>query len=310
MDDSPNNDAINNNALNNNDALLPLSTEDEAITQEEVVGQNNNIQQDRNKQFFEAAAAVDIQRLLALIEGADVNNQDRQGRTLLNFALYCGCTVVVEAIIRLGADVNAPDNEGNTPMHSAAGVGDATVFNALIEAGADVNAKNNDGNTPLNFLSCRNYGPLIGPDADANAQKPVHLAAVYNTLIKWGADVNAADNKGNTPLHFAVRHVNPILFKALIEEARADVNAINRHGLTAISIALEQSPEPLLDSIINGYVPESPQEFNGIEDMLAHLINADAYIPEYTEPSPHQENINRARINLIEYRTNKQHTLK
>ena len=56
---------------------------------------------------------------------------------------------VVQALIAAGANVNQQDNNGRTPLHWAAYNGHQAIVQALIDAGANVNQQNYDGRTPL-----------------------------------------------------------------------------------------------------------------------------------------------------------------
>ena len=58
-------------------------------------------------------------------------------------------------------------------------------------------------------------------------------------LIRKGADVNAQNYKGNTPLHFAVINNNAPLCRYLLS-AGGDPDMQNRHGVTAVDIAREE----------------------------------------------------------------------
>ncbi|WP_409152637.1 ankyrin repeat domain-containing protein [Fretibacterium fastidiosum] len=89
---------------------------------------------------------------------------------------------------------------------------------------------------------------LIQAGADVNAKNeygwtPLMIAAIENTpevlkvLIEAGADVNAKDRNGLTPLmHAAGHNTNPEVLKVLLE-AGADAKAKNNEGKTALDCA-------------------------------------------------------------------------
>ena len=97
-------------------------------------------------------------------------------------------------------------------------------------------------NTPLHKAAKSNKNPnkiraLINKGADVNARNsygntPLHNATIYNNfevvtaLIDAGSDVNAKNNDDDTPLHCAL---DPEIVKMLIK-AGADVNAKNKDG--------------------------------------------------------------------------------
>ncbi|MBC6412135.1 MAG: ankyrin repeat domain-containing protein, partial [Hyphomonadaceae bacterium] len=87
----------------------------------------------------------------ALIDaGADIEAQDKDGRTPLYQAAFLGKAETVAALIKAGADVNARTKYSQTPLHKAHGAG---MVAALIEAGADVEARDKWGKTPLRVVA-------------------------------------------------------------------------------------------------------------------------------------------------------------
>ncbi len=97
---------------------------------------------------------------------------------------------------------------------------------------------------------------LLGAGADVNARDkdgmtPLMFAAVHNpnpevasTLLAAGADVNARDKDGMTALMFAcVRNQTPGVVPTLLG-AGADINAQNKDGWTALMYAARYNPNP------------------------------------------------------------------
>ena len=80
------------------------------------------------------------------------------------------------------------------------------------------------------------------PVADAAESRD---AAVIETLLKTGADVNAAQVDGMTALHWAVYHDEFQTTKLLVK-AGADVRRENRYGVAPISLAATNGNGPLV----------------------------------------------------------------
>lgn len=69
------------------------------------------------------------------------------------------------------------------------------------------------------------------------------------SLIAGGADVNAKDNNGNAPLHYAVILANKDVIDLLIVNG-ADVNVKDDQGRTALYWAKEQDNSELIDLLL------------------------------------------------------------
>ena len=85
------------------------------------------------------------------------------------------------------------------------------------------------------------------PVADAAESRD---AAVIETLLKTGADVNAAQVDGMTALHWAVYHDEFQTAKLLVK-AGADVRRENRYGVAPISLAATNGNGPLVELLLD-----------------------------------------------------------
>jgi ankyrin repeat protein len=173
-----------------------------------------------------AAIQGDEATISALLEaGANVNARDESGFTALMFAAVRGTPAAVSAIAGRGADIEARNRWRETALMLAARAGDAAKLEALLNAGAAVDAVNQDGKSVLN-LACESGAS-------------VELVAV---LIRKGANVNAADIEGVTPLMWAAQRGDLEVAKTLLA-AGADKTIKSRAGFDAATYAENRGDE-------------------------------------------------------------------
>jgi ankyrin repeat protein len=103
------------------------------------------------EQAFIQIKAGDLEPAKQLLLRRGVNTSDKLNRTALMYSasLRVTDTTFVEWLFAQGANVNLQDKEGKTALHIAAREGTATFVQALLEQKADVDIKDNQGNTAL-----------------------------------------------------------------------------------------------------------------------------------------------------------------
>jgi ankyrin repeat protein len=165
--------------------------------------------------------------------GADVELPGFGGARPLHAATVAQQGKVVSLLLRRGASVDALDNAGRTALLSfvSSDATDLAVLKELLTSGADANLL--DGASQLHAL-----------DHVAIHGRP----EIAELLIAFGADVNAKDNLyGDTPLHYAIAFCMEVCIsnlevaRALIEGG-ADVNATNSDGQTPLTYARRRVP--------------------------------------------------------------------
>jgi len=136
---------------------------------------------------------------------SSINLNDELGN-----ASFFGHWKVVDFLISQGADVNTTiAATGETPLHSALCKAGRPYFlyvlKLLVENGADVNAKTIPGKETSGFMR----------DVRTKGETPLHRAAAYGDeamiqyLLDQGADRQARDAHGNSPISWASEHLRP-----------------------------------------------------------------------------------------------------
>jgi ankyrin repeat protein len=120
---------------------------------------------------------------------------------------------------------------GATPFLLAAWANDVDVMRELVAHGADPSLTTTDGTTPLMVAAGTGHEPGITRSTESSG-----LAAV-KLCLELGANVNAANKYGDTPLHGAAWRERAGSIVQLLVEKGAHVNAKNNRGWTPLVIA-------------------------------------------------------------------------
>jgi ankyrin repeat protein len=143
-----------------------------------------------------------------------------------------------------------------TNIYGAAVYGDLDRVREIVEAHPEaVNETDEYGFTPLHGLAGEEHVEiaqfLIDRGAEVNAANdegitPLHLAtwpAMATLLLKKGADLEARSVRGETPLLVVAAEAEREDVMAVLLAAGADVNAMGDDGFTALDIALAREED-------------------------------------------------------------------
>lgn len=223
-----------------------------------------------------AARKGHVDALAVMIKkGVDVNLSEdvpaQSGTTPLHEACIYGHADVVKLLMDAGADDTVKNCKGNTPAHCAVR-NDKGGEKLSNEARARVlkELKNLDipgeyGRTPLmqaqllDLTAPRDLLPIfLEKGVDVNRRDDQGMTAlmlnadhycfkdVIKPLIQAGADIQVADNDGNTALHYALQYGDQGVARYLIKKG-ADYNLPNNDGKTPVQIAVETGMDTVLE---------------------------------------------------------------
>ncbi len=160
------------------------------------------------------------QAVAALKAGADPNQTNRFGDTVLMWAASKGERELVQLLLAAKADIHHRGSYGRNALHWAAHGGDSHIVKRLLEAGLDPNSNDDRLKTPLALAAQR--GRL----------KNCEL------LLAAGADANLRDMDGESPLMWAIRNEYRELVVLLACKTK-DLTTLNSSGKNALDLILQ-----------------------------------------------------------------------
>lgn len=156
------------------------------------------------------------------IRNRNVNIRFEDGQTPLHLSAIFGHNAIAEYLLGNGADTSVQDSAGSTPLHEAIRYGNIDVTKLLLASNANVNAEDTLGKTPIMLTMPKDK-----------------IKDSYETLIKYKADLHQKDKFGDTVLHTATMLQVEDEILLMLTENGADINARNKEGVTPLLIAIQ-----------------------------------------------------------------------
>jgi ankyrin repeat protein len=198
-----------------NDYILnPVAEDRDAKTEYRIEHQTNldafdqSIELSHEQALWAALAFEDANKVRLLLKrGANPNRPEELSR--MTPLMAAETTQVAIALLQHQADPNARDRFGLSVIHHAVAMRDgAAIVKLLVKQGVNVDTRTDDAAkaTPL-FIALKKY--IEGNDK-------ITTAGVISTLAGLGADLDAFDGRGETPVAFAAFNNQPELLRLLI----------------------------------------------------------------------------------------------
>ena len=172
-----------------------------------------------------------------LIEKFDLNpNARMDNECLLSCAVANGNIPFIRELLKIGVEVSGIN--GHLALKASMGKRDITKL--LIACGADINSVHDDRRESILHTCCR---------------KPTVHIDYIKFLIKHGANVNALDSLGNTPLVYGILARRHDVIGSLISQGALS-DQVNVEGDTPLSIAQSLGIDEQIDLYGCSFVPK------------------------------------------------------
>lgn len=209
----------------------------------------------------------------------------------MNRALANGELETIAELLDLKTFVDAKDCNGRSALHHAARSPRDTneIVSALLASGADADLRDNDGDSPFDCAVEAEKVEAVELMRKSRGSSSLHHAAgtgdieAMAALLDSGVDTEIRDNKGRTPLMYAVcaRNQNSVRF---LLSADANANADSNFNLSSLHIAAGMGETEILELLLDhggdidlkGYSGSSPLFYaiNGNHPATVELLIA------------------------------------
>ena len=192
-----------------------------------------------------------------LSSSVHINSKTYEGITPLHLAAESGLLADVTWVLNSGGDLKSLSYQNKTILHSAARnlfYDCEDILNLLLDKGLSSRSTDDAGMTVLHHALWRPPSDIVGRRKRDMVQwsknmkkiRPDALDKKLRLLIRRGAQVNAQDSDGNTPLHLAAHRGQREPIGTLLELG-ANREIEDRNGLLPVDYAKDEELRELLE---------------------------------------------------------------
>jgi len=209
------------------------------------------------KTIWAAAVTGDVEAIKVFLGKSNkIDDQNKDGYSILHAAIRKGQTEVVTFALANGANINLLSKSKKTPLHYAAQYNQLELAKQLVKAKADLTVKDKKGRTALDLAKgeakreLANFLREAGVTSrdDEAAVKSIFVAAKIGSLVaikkhlEAGTDVNGQNKNGYTALHFAAS-AGQVDAVSLLIESKADLALGDKAKRTALHHAVSNKQQ-------------------------------------------------------------------
>jgi len=200
---------------------------------------------------------------LLLSRGANAKTKDQGGFDPLYYAATGGHSDIAKLLQSQGANIISRSNDGWTALHTAAYRGHLETVQWLVENGAELDSANSWGQTPLFWAVAGDDGSAAAMPPRTNGDKSDEIevrkatastaskkAEVAKFLLANGANINASDELGETPLYCAA-YAGDLESTRLLLAENAMMNEKTKDGWTALCVAAKRGHSEVVKLLLD-----------------------------------------------------------
>jgi ankyrin repeat protein len=255
------------------DILLQIAADDASIVEMLLdAGANVELTNSSGQTVFNVAVGkekADVVRLLASRK-VDIHHRDQYGWTpILDATGFVPNAEILRILVESGANLKDTLSAGQTPLHLAAISSNPEILKILLEfhGALDLEKRDDDGETPL-----------LGLRSDTQMES-------VKLLVRAGANINAQDSRGWTPLMKAVNGSMPNgAVDFLLSQPDIEVDIQGKAG-TALHIACRRlSLSDLTKLVSHGADPNHHVLRIGSTPLIASCFPPEGVRSQHLEP--------------------------
>lgn len=225
-------------------------------------GQEKDLNFPGDKPILVAAQKGDLDALKDLLnKGANINEQDKDGKTPLYTTIENLHSDAAEFLINVGADGKLATANGETPITAAAQYHMAPIVELLLQKGSSVEGRD--------VFHPQAYTPLLAAASNGEVD-------ICDFLLKHGAQLNATLGDYQTPLHWAAGNGHQPVVELLLKQPNVQVNAQDFWKQTPLHNAVKAENSAIVQLLLDAGAKKDIKDYQGKTPLdLAHELRND-----------------------------------